>query len=55
MDNFDLDNLLKAVIDRLQDVYGFNDVIIEQHDNKIVERCDKWNEGSFKYYIENIK
>lgn len=50
----DVKNMDKSFIDRLQDLYSFNDNIIDECICKRHETCHDYKEGEIYFHIENI-
>ena len=52
---FDLDNLVKTIIDQLQEFYDFNDNLIKEIRSKCLENVDSYEDGRIYVRIENIE
>lgn len=52
--DYDVNNFCKSFIDRLQDLYGFNDNCFKETTCKLYQPCNSYKEGEIYFYIENI-
>lgn len=52
--DYDVNNFCKSFIDRLQDLYGFNDNCFKETTCKLYQPCNSYKEGEIYFFIENI-